>query len=92
MFEDEDVFPLLVNPHNLDHLCQLPGHTDITKAWANFWNKRPEAKQFETQLNPPPWTELRAQPFQFIRNEDLEKLYTRWSQQVNVLLEMMPTQ
>lgn len=87
MFEDEEVFPLVRNPPILIS-GGLKDHTEILNVWKNFLEKRPEAKRFEIDLNPAPWTKLYAQPFQFVRNEDVPNLLDRWSKQVDVLLEI----
>ncbi len=90
MFEDEDKFPILVNPEGLGRYNDLPGYIDITMTWRDFLLVRPEAEQFVYVLNPPAWTELRAQPFQLIRIEDVEALHKRWSMQVDVLINLQP--
>ncbi|HRH25798.1 MAG TPA: hypothetical protein PLD99_02530 [Parcubacteria group bacterium] len=91
MFEEEDKFPILVNPKGLGRHNDLLGYIDITMTWRDFLLVRPEAEQFVYALNPPAWTPLRAQPFQFIRNEDVKDLHERWSMQVDILLALKPT-
>lgn len=88
MFEDEEKFPLLKNPEGLDRLNRLKNYTEICFAWRAFLKLRPEAKRFETELNPAPWTKIGAQPFFFVKDSDLEALFERWSAQVDVLIAL----
>ena len=85
MFEDEEVFPLLKNPEGMNRLNQLDGHTEIIFAWRTFLRLYPEARGFSSELNPAPWTKIGAQPFFFIKDSDIEKLFERWSAQVEAL-------
>lgn len=86
MSEVERPIPVLENPPNIDELNRLGGYTELTKAWEIFYTDRPEARRVETSLVPPPWTPLYAQPFKFVKNEDLEELLRRWTIQVNALI------